>query len=146
MAFGRALGWPNNSWIDVHGAGAQRSDPKAAPPYPYAAVKVVSKGGVSYTGYSFGPQGDALRGLNFVRLVRDAESDLSKATKTINSIYAQYSSYFGAKSGGITAWAIAEGTFYVQWYSNGTGLLAWFDGFMYYNNGSTWIYTGTSWK
>lgn len=73
IAFGRALGWPNGGWTDVHGAGAQRSDPKIAPPYSYAAVKVVKKGGVSYTGYSFGPQGDALRGLNFVRLVRDVK-------------------------------------------------------------------------
>ncbi|MCG6552153.1 MAG: DUF1566 domain-containing protein [Candidatus Magnetominusculus sp. LBB02] len=72
VAFGRALGWPNGGWVDVHGAGAQRSDPKVAPPYSFAQVKIVSRGGTSYSGYSFGPQGDALRGLNFVRLVRDA--------------------------------------------------------------------------
>jgi len=46
-------------WMDVHGAGAQRSDPKAGDPaeFPYGA----------------GPQGDAIRIFNFVRLVRDAE-------------------------------------------------------------------------
>ena len=29
VSFGRALGYMNNQWIDVHGAGAQRSDPKS---------------------------------------------------------------------------------------------------------------------
>ncbi len=72
VAFGRALGWPstNPKWVDVHGAGAQRSDPKNGPPYPYATTKTVITNGVTYTGYSFGPQGDAIRGFNFVRLVR----------------------------------------------------------------------------
>jgi len=28
QTFGRALGYFVNRWIDVHGAGAQRSDPK----------------------------------------------------------------------------------------------------------------------
>lgn len=72
VPFGRALGWPSTQtkWIDVHGAGCQRSDPKVGPPYPYAATKTTITNGVTYTGYSFGPQGDAIRGLNFVRLVR----------------------------------------------------------------------------
>ncbi len=58
VAFGRAMGYMNGRWIDVHGAGAQRSDPKtgSASQYP--------------TGH--GPQGDAIRVLNEVRLVRDA--------------------------------------------------------------------------
>jgi len=56
IAFGRALGYMNGKWQDVHGAGAQRSDPKygSASSYP--------------TGH--GPQGDAIRINNFVRLVR----------------------------------------------------------------------------
>ncbi len=72
VAFGRALGWPttNPKWVDVHGAGAQRSDPKVGPPYPYATTYTVTTNGVTYTGYSHGPQGDALRGFNYVRLVR----------------------------------------------------------------------------
>ncbi len=72
IPFGRALGWPSGqtNWVDVHGAGCQRSDPKVAPPYGYATVMTVTNSGVVYTGYSFGPQGDAIRGLNFVRLVR----------------------------------------------------------------------------
>jgi hypothetical protein len=72
IPFGRALGWPDTAgrWVDVHGAGCQRSDPKVGPPYAYATTHVVTKGGVTYTGYSFGPQGDAIRGFNYVRLVR----------------------------------------------------------------------------
>ncbi len=57
IAFGRALGYMNNSWTDVHGAGAQRSDPKSGDPADYP------------TGH--GPQGDAIRIYNYVRLVRD---------------------------------------------------------------------------
>ncbi len=56
VAFGRAMGYMNGSWMDVHGAGAQRSDPKAGDPDDYP------------TGH--GPQGDAIRIFNFVRCVR----------------------------------------------------------------------------
>ncbi len=56
VAFGRAMGYMNNSWVDVHGAGAQRSDPKSGNPADYP------------TGH--GPQGDAIRIYNYVRLVR----------------------------------------------------------------------------
>ncbi len=58
VSFGRALGYMDGSWRDVHGAGAQRSDPKVGNPDDYPA--------------GFGPQGDAIRILNYVRLVRDA--------------------------------------------------------------------------
>jgi len=56
VSFGRAMGYMNR-WVDVHGAGAQRSDPKAGDPADYP------------TGH--GPQGDAIRIYNHVRLVRD---------------------------------------------------------------------------
>ena len=46
------------SWMDVHGAGAQRSDPKVGDPHAFP--------------YGRGPQGDAIRIYNYVRLVRDA--------------------------------------------------------------------------
>jgi hypothetical protein len=59
ISFGRAMGYMTEfgGWSDVHGAGAQRSDPKTgnASDYP--------------TGH--GPQGDAIRILNYVRLVRN---------------------------------------------------------------------------
>ena len=58
VAFGEALGYMDGGWLDVHGAGAQRSDPKSGDPADWP------------TGH--GPQGDAIRIFNFVRCVRDA--------------------------------------------------------------------------
>ncbi len=62
LYFGRALGymspqgqWGNAQFMDVHGAGAQRSDPKTG-----------------QGGYGQGPQGDVRSVRNFARLVRDA--------------------------------------------------------------------------
>ena len=57
VAFGRAMGNMRNRWMDVHGAGAQRSDPKT--------------GDASDFPQGRGPQGDAIRIENFIRLVRD---------------------------------------------------------------------------
>lgn len=57
VAFGDALGYMMNFWTDVHGAGAQRSDPKSGDPKAYP--------------HGRGPQGDAIRIDNFVRCVRD---------------------------------------------------------------------------
>ena len=56
LCFGRCLGYMYSAWNDVHGAGAQRSDPKT--------------GSASQYPYGHGPQGDAIRVNNFVRLVR----------------------------------------------------------------------------
>ena len=56
VAFGRSLGYMNNSWVDVHGAGSQRSDPKVGDPADYP--------------FGHGPQGDAIRIYNHVRCVR----------------------------------------------------------------------------
>lgn len=70
ISFGRALGYSSRlgKWIDVHGAGAQRSDPKVGPPFANASPYTVN----GITGYAFGPQLDAIRGKNLVRLVRNA--------------------------------------------------------------------------
>jgi lysozyme family protein len=67
LSFGRALGWMDtpstngHELMDVHGAGAQRSDPKtgSAADYPDG----------------FGPQGDVIRIENYARPVRDMASD-----------------------------------------------------------------------
>ena len=63
VAFGEALGFmevPPNSGnyvlMDVHGTGAQRSDPKFGDPDNFP--------------YGFGPQGDVIRIFNYVRMVR----------------------------------------------------------------------------
>ncbi|MBN2586954.1 MAG: DUF1566 domain-containing protein [Candidatus Fermentibacteraceae bacterium] len=64
IAFGEALGWmmtPDSTsrlLRDVHGAGAQRSDPKTGDPSRYP--------------HGHGPQGDVVRIYNFVRCVRDS--------------------------------------------------------------------------
>ncbi len=58
VSFGRAMGYMQD-WNDVHGAGAQRSDPKVGDPADYP------------TGH--GPQGDAIRIYNYVRLVRTVQ-------------------------------------------------------------------------
>ncbi|HTY89114.1 MAG TPA: DUF1566 domain-containing protein [Candidatus Acidoferrum sp.] len=64
VSFGRALGWmplpPGRGefrLVDVHGAGAQRSDPKVGDPKAFP--------------HGRGPQGDVIRIYNFVRGVRD---------------------------------------------------------------------------
>ncbi len=65
VAFGEAEGWmqfpPGSDYqlMDVHGAGAQRSDPKSGDPTDYP--------------FGHGPQGDVIRIYNYLRLVRDAD-------------------------------------------------------------------------
>ena len=56
VCFGRGLGKMRGQWMDVHGAGCQRSDPKT--------------GNIADYPKSHGPQGDVQRLHNFVRLVR----------------------------------------------------------------------------
>lgn len=64
LCFGRAMAYMNSAWVDAHGAGAQRGDPKGG-----------SLSSYTYTpnGYyaANAPQGDAIRIYNHVRLVRD---------------------------------------------------------------------------
>jgi len=60
VCFGEAYGYWMNTWQDVHGAGAQRSDPKYDDGTDYSS--------------GHGPQGDAVRIDNFVRLVRDTDT------------------------------------------------------------------------
>lgn len=57
LSFGRALGNMDRGWVDVHGAGSQRSDPKSGNPEDFKNGR--------------GPQGDAIRIFNYVRLVRN---------------------------------------------------------------------------
>jgi len=66
VSFGRAMGNMEGNWMDVHGAGAQRSDPKTGDPNNYPD--------------GHGPQGDAIRIYNYVRCVRDA--DVTSETNT----------------------------------------------------------------
>ncbi len=59
IAFGEAQGMMNDMLLDVHGAGAQRSDPKGGNPDDYPQY--------------FGPQGDLRYVFNYVRCVRTIE-------------------------------------------------------------------------
>ncbi len=69
ISFGRALGYMNASWLDVHGAGAQRSDPK-----DITQLNTNQEGYTIVDGaITHGPQGDVVRGYNSVRCVRDAQ-------------------------------------------------------------------------
>ncbi|MEA2003061.1 MAG: DUF1566 domain-containing protein [Actinomycetota bacterium] len=68
LSFGEALGWMQDSrtgeyaLLDVHGAGAQRSDPKT--------------GEAADHPYGHGPQGDVIRIENLVRCVRGGVSEI----------------------------------------------------------------------
>ena len=59
LAFGEAQGTMNGNLMDVHGAGAQRSDPKSGNTNNYPDF--------------FGPQGDVRYVYNYIRCVRTAE-------------------------------------------------------------------------
>jgi hypothetical protein len=65
ICFGRAMGYYSGYWLDVHGAGAQRSDPKGGSLSSYTYV-----GNGYYNPQA--PQGDAVRIYNYVRLVRNS--------------------------------------------------------------------------
>ncbi len=74
IAFGRALGWmqfpPGRGayrLVDVHGAGAERSDPKSGNPAAFP--------------HGRGPQGDVIRINNFVRAVRSVDGTSARMTR-----------------------------------------------------------------
>ena len=67
VSFGRALGYMEGNILDVHGAGAQRSDDKVDVSSEPGAQ---SAEGANGTFYYKGPQGDILRNNNMVRCVR----------------------------------------------------------------------------
>ncbi len=69
ISFGRAMGYMSvyGGWVDVHGAGTQKSDLMVGDPANFPTGR--------------GPQGDAIRIYNYVRLVRNAE-----ATTGLNEI------------------------------------------------------------
>lgn len=71
IAFGRAMGYMNNQWVDVHGAGAQRSDVKSGDP--------------SSLPVGLGPQGDEQGIYNHARCVRGG--DVSFQSTIANSMF-----------------------------------------------------------
>jgi hypothetical protein len=87
VTFGRALGYMklNGSstyqLLDVHGAGTQRSDPKAGNVSDY----LLGNNANGQPVYGRGPQGDVVRIANFVRLVRD-EPSASTTQQTLSVV------------------------------------------------------------
>ncbi len=72
LVFGRALGYMNNNFLDVHGAGAQRSDDKVSPTAVHGFNTGTDNNGDTF--YYHGPQGDILRANHQVRCVRSLEN------------------------------------------------------------------------
>lgn len=79
VTFGEALGWmkmpPTASYYtlkDVHGAGAQRSDPKYGT--PHSSIYYLGHDQAGDSVFGRGPQGDVQRINNYVRLVRTTGS------------------------------------------------------------------------
>ncbi len=70
IAFGEAQGEMNGNLMDVHGAGAQRSDPKSGNAANYPQF--------------FGPQGDVRYVFNYVRCVRDVSMDTGSCQADFN--------------------------------------------------------------
>lgn len=81
VAFGQSLGWMQSfrggrQLMDVHGAGSQRSDPKAGDPSRFP--------------YGRGPQGDVIRIYNFVRAVRGGKATPKTSGPKVEMTEAQY--------------------------------------------------------
>lgn len=72
VSFGRAIGQMRGEVMDVHGAGAQRSDPKIGSP-----------------AIGHGPQGDSQRITNYVRCVRGG-AELEVTPKVVESSESKY--------------------------------------------------------
>ncbi|WP_440874970.1 sulfatase-like hydrolase/transferase [Thalassotalea sp. PLHSN55] len=84
IAFGRALGYMQDTLLDVHGAGAQRSNDKINIANESGAQSATSNNGQFY--YK-GPQGDILRLTNSVRCVRNitaADEDKIATNASLN--------------------------------------------------------------
>lgn len=85
VAFGKALGYMSSpaggyQLMDVHGAGAQRTDPKAGNPADYP--------------HGRGPQGDVIRIYNYVRLVRNASvTDVNQDRNSVPDGYVLEQNY-----------------------------------------------------
>ncbi len=87
IAFGRALGYYNSQWLDVHGAGAQRSDYKKV--YDINDLDGGYKTATTAQGGEaiiHGPQGDLVRSMNFVRCVRDTDTDTGTSDNKVTLV------------------------------------------------------------
>ena len=111
VSFGRALGYMNGSVLDVHGAGAQRSNGKASENGLGAPSATDSTGA---TFYYKGPQGDILRTDNMVRCVRDLGNDQASSMPALSEGYVLFNTMGSNTTNAIDS----EGELYKQWTSN----------------------------
>ncbi len=82
-----------------------------------------------------------------VTALNSNSSDLAAATAKITEIYNKHATYFGTASGGVTTGtASGGGTYYIQRYVNGTALLAYPTGYMYWYDGAKWYSSTIQWK
>jgi hypothetical protein len=86
IAFGRAMGSMHGRWMDVHGAGCQRSDPKEGDPGDFPKGR--------------GPQGDAIRILNYVRCVRGGVANARTSGPALRSPSSRSKQANGLRPGG----------------------------------------------
>ena len=88
LCFGQAMGQMNGVKMNVHGAGAQRSDPKTGTPALWEQGN--------------GPQGDEVRIQNYVRCVRGGAARLQTSGPALDGTYAAGRSrpFGGAGAGG----------------------------------------------
>ncbi|MBF0488703.1 MAG: hypothetical protein HQK98_11150 [Nitrospirae bacterium] len=70
---------------------------------------------------------------------------INAAKGSIYKIYKDYASWFGTRYGGVTAVTVSSGTYYLQWFTNGTALVAWTDGNMYLYDAGNWFPIGINW-
>lgn len=112
ISFGRALGNMNTAILDVHGAGAQRSNNKidiSTDPIVESATDTNND-----TYYYKGPQGDILRLDNMVRCVRDKSAAIANAGEDENTTMSYPLTLDGSNSIGVNnnqvtyAWSIIE--------------------------------------
>ena len=94
ICFGRALGYQDGTWVDVHGAGAQRSDPKYDDGTDYSTGN--------------GPQGDCVRIDNYVRCVR-AGADAPTADSDGDGLADWYEYDYASSTTGMVATADDDG-------------------------------------
>jgi hypothetical protein len=116
LAFGRAGGWQKATpsatcytLYDVHGAGAQRSDPKTS-----SGVVTTGTACSGGTAYGLGPQGDAQRASNYVRLVRDAGARSSSRPARIAQVPARWAAPISAE--GLMPFWLPVGDQQLPWY------------------------------
>lgn len=99
IAFGRGLGYDDSrGWYDVHGAGCQRTDPKTGDPDDYPTGR--------------GPQNDAVRIYNYVRIVRGSSvsySNQGPLTYTAPVFSPMWLLAFGGLVGGVGVWLRRRG-------------------------------------